>query len=611
MKKIFLLLMAAGGFLSTNAQSTDGVKHKKPFYADSFLSKWVIDANFLGGMLKRDFTKANTDANYTNGIGLNTGYLKFTNGMSYGGDIQVAYFFDRKGHFGIGAGFKYLYQTGDAILDKYSVQYQSIDNTPSRSTFRQVINANNPIKESLTITNMNIPVYLKYKNRFSKHFGFTADIGLLYNLQMTNSYKTDATFDYEAIYQYASQNGNGNPVAVYDAATVPSSSDWLITQQQIGKHNFTDGTVLDTFNSLRAQGYNVGLGMGAGQKTGDVSFNTGSLGFIVRPCVSYYFSDRVALNLGVYYMYQQPRNNVPSGYRLTDGVGSYSSVMNSVTKSVDQSYGLNLGLRFYLGRVKDKDHDMIPNKFDKCPDDSGLAIFNGCPDKDGDGIPDFADSCVDVPGLAKYNGCPDTDGDGIPDNLDACPKVPGLAKYHGCPDKDGDGVPDNEDACPDVPGLAMFHGCPDTDGDGVPDKEDRCPNVYGPAANFGCPYDTARTPAKVDRPDISTPILFDVNKTIIHESSYPVLREAILELNEEPNSSIVIDGYTDITASPAYNKVLSQRRAEAVRDYLMRAGGINGSRLIPVGHGINDPIAPNDTEEGRAKNRRVIMSMKH
>jgi outer membrane protein OmpA-like peptidoglycan-associated protein len=140
--------------------------------------------------------------------------------------------------------------------------------------------------------------------------------------------------------------------------------------------------------------------------------------------------------------------------------------------------------------VKDRDHDKVSDKKDKCPDVPGTWEFSGCPDRDGDHVPDSEDQCPDVPGKKELHGCPDRDGDGIPDQLDACPDVPGLPQFNGCPDRDGDGVPDKDDECPDQPGPKELHGCPDRDGDGVPDKVDLCPDKPGPVDNNGCPVAT-------------------------------------------------------------------------------------------------------------------------
>ncbi len=551
--------------------------------------------------MSEDLTTAKTIGNYNNSIAgvSNTGNLKFGKSHSYGFDAQVGYFFGHKCNWGIGTGFMYLGQQGNLTLDQFHVEYQSTD--ANNNTFRQLITANGPIEEKVTITNINIPLVLKYKHRFSKRIGFTADLGALFNLQMRNSYNSNASFDYEAVYKFT---GSGSDVtAVYDNATTPASTDHLLTRAEYA----TRSDLNSYFNTtLRNLGYNVGLNARPNSNSGSVSYTAGSVGLLVQPSINYYFNDNIALNLGVYYIYQPFKNTPTNGYELTNKVGDYSSVMNSVTASNNQTYGLNVGLRIYLGKGKDSDHDGIPNREDWCPYVYGVPYFHGCPDTDGDGIPDNEDSCVRVPGLAKFHGCPDSDGDGIPDKEDACPYQAGTVAMHGCPDRDGDGIADKDDACPDKAGLPQFKGCPDTDGDGVPDNEDQCPDVAGPVENHGCPY--PKPEPAVEPVKVSTPILFEVNKTVIHHSSYPVLDEAVKKLSADKDATVVVDGYTDNTGTKAYNKGLSMRRAQAVKEHLIKLG-VSPKRIKVVGHGEGQPAASNDSDEGRLKNRRAVMHL--
>ena len=615
MKKVFLLLIAASGALSAIAQ-TPGAEgytnngHRK-FTRDSVLMRWVLDINLLGGALTQDMTTQNTLANYNNviaGVSNTGGNLKFTNGLSYGFDAQLGYFFGHSCHFGIGTGFMYLQQQGDVTASSpFHIEYQATDN--QGNTFRQLVTSSAPVKENLQIGTMNIPVLLKYKARFSKRFGFAADAGALINIQERNSYTSKATFDYEAIYQYTpnTTTKNGLPTH-YDNGETPGTSDVFYTKAAYVASDVYP-TVQDYFSKLHNNGYNVGLGVKPNNNSGSVSYMQGSVGFLVQPSLNYFFSDMVALNVGVYYLYQPFKNTTNSGntgYMLTNKTGDYSSVLNTASAANSQSYGINLGLRFFFGKSKDSDGDGIPDKNDWCPHVYGLAQFHGCPDSDGDGIPDNEDSCVHVPGIAKFHGCPDSDGDGIPDKDDACPYQAGPIQFHGCPDRDGDGIPDKDDLCPDKPGLAQFHGCPDTDGDGIPDNEDACPTVAGPAENHGCPY-APKAPAQ-DETKVSTPIMFEVNRTVIHKSSYPILEEAVKLLNEDKSSYIIVDGYTDITGKPAYNKTLSLKRANAVKAHLIKLG-ISARRVKVVGHGAKSPAASNDTEEGRMENRRAVMHL--
>src|SRR6185312_13787477 len=114
------------------------------------------------------------------------------------------------------------------------------------------------------------------------------------------------------------------------------------------------------------------------------------------------------------------------------------------------------------------------------------------------------------------------------------------------------------------------------------------------------------TPAETVK--LSTPIMFEVNKTVIHQSSYVVLDEAVKRLNEDKDAYIVVDGYTDITGKPVYNKKLSIKRADAVRAELIRRG-VKPSKIKVVGNGSKAPAESNATPEGRARNRRAVIHL--
>ena len=229
-------------------------------------------------------------------------------------------------------------------------------------------------------------------------------------------------------------------------------------------------------------------------------------------------------------------------------------------------------------------------------------------DTDGDGIPDNLDKCPTVPGVARYQGCPipDTDGDGINDENDKCPTVKGVARYQGCPipDTDKDGINDEEDKCPTVPGLARYQGCPipDTDGDGVNDEEDKCPTEKGPASNHGCP----------ELKDFN----FKAENVQFLTGSAELTKIAKLELDkgatiltQHPSLNVAVEGYTDNAGKPDKNKILSQKRADAVKAYLVKKG-INDTRISATGFGDANPIGDNKTAKGRTANRRVDFKIK-
>jgi OOP family OmpA-OmpF porin len=197
------------------------------------------------------------------------------------------------------------------------------------------------------------------------------------------------------------------------------------------------------------------------------------------------------------------------------------------------------------------------------------------------------------------DGCPlDSDGDGVPDHLDKCPGTPrGVpVDRDGCPlDSDGDGIPDYRDKCPGTPrGVVVdSDGCPiDSDGDGVPDYRDKCPGtpLGAPVNDVGC--------------WVLKNVQFDFNKAVIKSQYFYRLDEAADVMKKNPSMSVEIQGHTDNVGSREYNLGLSQRRANSVMEYFV-GQGIDKNRLTAKGFAFDDPVASNDTEEGRYKNRRV------
>ena len=256
----------------------------------------------------------------------------------------------------------------------------------------------------------------------------------------------------------------------------------------------------------------------------------------------------------------------------------------------------------------DTDGDGIYDKDDACPEVPGLAAFNGCPDSDGDGIEDGKDDCPNQAGPKEMNGCPDSDGDGIADKDDACPNEAGLAALAGCPDADGDGVADKDDACPNQAGPKENKGCPwpDRDGDGVLDKDDQCPDIAGTVANKGCPEVTEEVQKQLN--DYARTILFDTGKATLKTESVSVFVDIIKILNEYPTARFTVEGHTDSVGSESLNQSLSEKRANSVRDFLIKEG-IAAERLQAIGYGEAKPIATNNTSAGRSQNRRVEINL--
>jgi outer membrane protein OmpA-like peptidoglycan-associated protein len=258
----------------------------------------------------------------------------------------------------------------------------------------------------------------------------------------------------------------------------------------------------------------------------------------------------------------------------------------------------------------DEDKDGVLDDVDRCADTpAGAAVeATGCPDQDRDGVADQGDRCRDTPGGAAVDavGCSDADGDGVVDPQDRCAGTAAGTQVDatGCVlDGDKDGVPDAADRCPVTPAGAPVDasGCArDSDADGVDDPSDRCPGTPAgtPVDATGCP------PPAVAAPIVLEGVSFLSGSAKLTLSSQAPLDRVVAALRERPDLRVVIEGHTDNVGSREANIRLSKARADAVGAYLV-SKGIDPSRLGSIGLGPDQPVASNDTAEGRARNRRV------
>ncbi|MCU0655564.1 MAG: OmpA family protein [Polyangiaceae bacterium] len=211
----------------------------------------------------------------------------------------------------------------------------------------------------------------------------------------------------------------------------------------------------------------------------------------------------------------------------------------------------------------------------------------------------------------------DRDGDGIPNQEDACPEFAGIPSEdparHGCqedPDKDGDAIPDREDRCPLTPGVSSResarHGCPP-----LPPRRPEPPPA--PAPRQVCPRDpglSAEDPGCLPPPSppvkILEVILFGRASSVLTGDAIAQLQRVAALLRVHPElEQIQIEGHSDPVGDTSFNQTLSLQRAESAKRWLIERGRIDASRLSARGLGPAAPLAPNDSEEGRRKNRRV------
>jgi hypothetical protein len=241
---------------------------------------------------------------------------------------------------------------------------------------------------------------------------------------------------------------------------------------------------------------------------------------------------------------------------------------------------------------------------------SAQPVYAGA-DRDGDGVPDGVDDCPGTPRgvIVDGRGCAiDSDGDGVGDDRDDCPNTEprgrGKVDIFGCSvDSDFDGIPDYLDACPfnQIGAQVNADGCPvDSDADGIPDGLDDCPNtLYGVEVDrYGC----------IDLPILSEPLVLHIDYVPGSFEVDPVNLEKIRELarilNFVPDIKLEINGYTDNIGKARANRLLSEKRARRVRDYLV-ALDVAEYRIKVFGQGESSYVATNQTAKGRAKNRRV------
>ena len=191
-------------------------------------------------------------------------------------------------------------------------------------------------------------------------------------------------------------------------------------------------------------------------------------------------------------------------------------------------------------------------------------------------------------------------------------------------DSDGDGVPDIDDNCPDTvkgndivtpagkfPFKVDSCGCPldpcafDSDKDGVNDCNDMCPNTYPghKVGADGCPLPI------LENERVKLDVKFEFDKAALQPGFAQDLLRVRALLLKYPEVSVTLEGHTDWIGSDKYNQKLSERRANSCRDFILAEPGIAPERVRAVGYGKTRPIADNNTDEGRALNRRTVAEL--
>jgi outer membrane protein OmpA-like peptidoglycan-associated protein/opacity protein-like surface antigen len=342
---------------------------------------------------------------------------------------------------------------------------------------------------------------------------------------------------------------------------------------------------------------------------------------------------------------------VEAGYRLVDDKTDFLRY-----KSGDGWATGKVGINIFLGSgdADDNDEDGLTNgeerKLGTNPESAGT---DGDGLKDGEEVKRYktnplqtdtdGDVLSDGDEVFKYHTDPtksDTDGDGLSDGDE-------VLKYHTDPlklDTDGDGLTDGDE-------VLKYHADPlkvDTDGDGLSDWDETKtyntdatkadtdddglndsdeikkyhtnplkPDTDGGGVNDGVEVQRKTNPLNPKDDVMKETIILEKGKTVILEgvnfasgsaalakSSEKTLEKAYNALLANTDIVVEIAGYTDNVGKPEANENLSARRAQSVKSWLV-GKGIPANRLTTVGKGMRDPIAPNDSPDGRAQNRRI------
>lgn len=296
----------------------------------------------------------------------------------------------------------------------------------------------------------------------------------------------------------------------------------------------------------------------------------------------------------------------------------------------DDNFELTAGLTYIFGVERkpkqpvDADNDGVPENLDKCPDTpKGVKVDkHGCPrDSDRDGVPDHLDKCANTPkGVAvDKKGCPEVPAEVPSEEKErdekSEPAVPPAAPLLPLPSLP---AADAAIAAEPGPGIVALPLVAEGATGKVESEEkkaapaeplrvspEEAPAPAAPAAGKEAPAPLEAEQGYLLRFNVE----FDFDKAAIRPRYHGLLRKAVNFLKTNPGTVAEIRGHTDSIGNADYNLLLSKRRAESVRRYLVKNSGIDASRVIVSGYGFHRPIADNRSAAGRQKNRRTEVTI--
>ena len=312
--------------------------------AFSTTTEGYVDLDLRFGGITNDLNRVNMASNYLNAVNYNKGSLNMTNGKSTGFDAKVGYFLNDKKTWGITVGLMYGYQSGRVSLDTFHVEYQSTDS--NKRTYRQLISGKQ-IVENINGSSISVPFMAHYQIKTSPVIFYSIDAGIIYNVSSSYSYSSNAAFNYEAIYKYSTTSNQ----FVYDNSPVVSGTGTIpITISQYYATNPRGTNLVGYLNDLSQKwGANVALNKASQNKSGSVSYQHGSIGFIAEPTINYQLSDVLFLKMSVYYINQQfTTNGNGSQTQMINKTSGYNGLLNGVKSINETSYGVSFGVKFLL-----------------------------------------------------------------------------------------------------------------------------------------------------------------------------------------------------------------------------------------------------------------------
>lgn len=268
-------------------------------------------------------------------------------------------------------------------------------------------------------------------------------------------------------------------------------------------------------------------------------------------------------------------------------------------------------------KIVDTDHDGIPDSVDKCPDVPGVKSLKGCPEKKKETKAKKSKQKPTVVQKSKVEEQKPVDEEKKKEILKE--EIPVVKQEEKPPviveqkptvdentDTDGDGIADKIDACPFIKGGAKTYGCPDSDNDGIIDMKDQCPMEAGPKSNHGCPEKKENAISSATK---TKNIEFETGKAVIKGFDVIDILEPVSDqLWSDSSTTILISGHTDSEGDEFYNMILSQKRADAVKEYFMKHG-VSEERIKTIAYGETMPLVINDTEEDKQRNRRAEINI--